>query len=142
MQQKFKEIKISKKDSVRDIDDLAVDIGTNITRARLLAGLTQLELAKMMGTTQPSLARYERGSQLPGNRFLLRVADALKTNVVAPTFESIVDNKKSKHSHSYPEDTTRTLHYITSVITDSYTSDRLYSARTSNTQWSTASNAI
>jgi transcriptional regulator with XRE-family HTH domain len=48
-----------------------------------------------MKTTQPSLARYERGSQMPGNRFLIRIANALNTNVVAPTFECLEQRNKS-----------------------------------------------
>lgn len=98
--QNYKEVGIPVKEAIRDADEMAVDIGSNIIRARLLAGLTQEQLAKKMETTQPSLARYERGSQMPGNRFLLRVAAALNTNVVAPTFQSLVEKSQSERVQS------------------------------------------
>src|SRR5215218_8026843 len=41
------------------------DVATIIRRARTGAGLTQRQLAKRTGTSQPALARYESGAALP-----------------------------------------------------------------------------
>jgi transcriptional regulator with XRE-family HTH domain len=74
-----------------DEQDLAIEIGGNIAEARVACGLTQLELAKRMNTLQPSIARAESGLKLPSHSYLLRVAKALKTHLVAPTFKNIMD---------------------------------------------------
>ena len=49
--------------------------GTLIREARRRAGLTQLELAARLGTTQSAIARLERGATEPSFE---RVVDALK----------------------------------------------------------------
>lgn len=45
--------------------------------ARIAAGLTQKELAERMGTTQPAVARLERGERLPTVDTLYRLATVL-----------------------------------------------------------------
>ena len=127
MQPTHKEIKINKKESVRDEYDLAVDIGSNITRARLLAGYTQVELAKKMGASQPSLARYERGSQMPSNHFLLRVADVLKTNIIAPTFESVVEHKRNKFCYGNVDYTPHENYFVRVNVMTENVGDKTYS---------------
>ena len=47
-----------------------------VIRARNRAGLTQEELARKMGTTQPTVARMEGGRTLPSMRTLERLATA------------------------------------------------------------------
>jgi len=47
-----------------------------VTLARNRAGLTQEELARRMGTTQPAVARMESGRTLPSMRTLERLATA------------------------------------------------------------------
>lgn len=42
-----------------------MSIGTEIKSRREAAGLTQLELAKMLGVGQSLVAQYERGSKQP-----------------------------------------------------------------------------
>ena len=69
-------------------DELAVDIGVNVFAARTKKGWTQTQLAKKMKTVQPSIARIELGNTIPSLDFLLRIAKALGTGVVAPTFEA------------------------------------------------------
>ncbi len=69
-------------------DELAVDIGVNVFAARTKKGWTQTQLAKKMKTVQPSIARIELGNTIPSLDFLLRIAKALGTGLVAPTFES------------------------------------------------------
>lgn len=48
-----------------------------IARLRLERGLTQAQLAELVGTRQPSIARLERGQTQPTFEFLARVAAAL-----------------------------------------------------------------
>ena len=48
-----------------------------IARLRILRGLTQEQLADLVGTKQPSIARLESGSAEPRLSFLRKVAGAL-----------------------------------------------------------------
>jgi len=48
-----------------------------ITRLRIMRGLTQRQLAELVGTTQSSIARLESGRELPRLSFLQRVVEAL-----------------------------------------------------------------
>jgi predicted transcriptional regulator len=48
-----------------------------IARLRIMRGLTQEELAEMVGTKQPSIARLESGKDTPTLGLLRRVAAAL-----------------------------------------------------------------
>ena len=48
-----------------------------VARLRIMRGLTQKELADLVGTKQPSIARLESGSDLPRLSFLQRVVEAL-----------------------------------------------------------------
>ena len=53
-----------------------IGIGYLILKARAAAGLTQRELAMEIGTSQPTVARWESGAQLPSVRSLTRIAEA------------------------------------------------------------------
>jgi transcriptional regulator with XRE-family HTH domain len=48
-----------------------------VARLRIMRGLTQEQLAQMVGTKQPSIARLESGSVVPRLDFLRRVVEAL-----------------------------------------------------------------
>ena len=52
-----------------------------IARLRIMKGLTQKELAALVGTKQPSIARLENGKSLPSLSFLRRVAAALGAHI-------------------------------------------------------------
>lgn len=52
-----------------------------IRRARVSAGLTQTELARRAGTSQPAVARYEAGVASPAVRTLERLLRVLGTRV-------------------------------------------------------------
>ncbi len=52
------------------------DLAAALIDARSQAGLTQGELARRMGTTQPVVARLESGRSRPSMRTLQRLADA------------------------------------------------------------------
>ena len=55
--------------------------GYQIARLRILRGLTQTQLAEMVGTRQPSIARLENGSSIPSLTFLQKVATALNAKI-------------------------------------------------------------
>jgi DNA-binding XRE family transcriptional regulator len=55
--------------------------GYQIARLRIAHGLTQAQLAEMVGTHQPSIARIESGKSLPSLLFLERVASVLNARV-------------------------------------------------------------
>ncbi len=72
-----------------ELRELNYIVGARIKEAREKEGLTQKELAKKMGTLQPSIARAENGSVSLSQSFLFRAARALNTELVPPTFASI-----------------------------------------------------
>jgi len=53
-----------------------------LARLRMLRGLTQEQLAGLVGTKQPSIARLESGAVEPRISFLRKVAAALDSRVV------------------------------------------------------------
>ena len=55
--------------------------GYQIARLRIRRGLTQAQLAEMVGTRQPSIARLENGNSTPSLSFLRRIADALDARI-------------------------------------------------------------
>ncbi len=58
-----------------------LDPGYQVARLRILRGLTQTQLAELVGTRQPSIARLENGSNVPSISFLNRVAEALNARI-------------------------------------------------------------
>lgn len=55
--------------------------GYQVARLRMLRGLTQAQLAEMVGTRQPSIARLENGSSTPSLSFLSKIAKALNAKI-------------------------------------------------------------
>lgn len=55
-----------------------MDLGTVLETARRARGYTQIELAELVGTTQPSIQRYENNLREPDPDVLTRIATALK----------------------------------------------------------------
>ena len=70
-------------DVKREYDALAweFEFSAELLRARLRAGLSQVELAERMGTSQSAIARLESGRTLPSAKTLLRFAEATKSKV-------------------------------------------------------------
>jgi transcriptional regulator with XRE-family HTH domain len=58
------------------------DLAKSVIEARNRVGLTQAELARKMGTTQPVLARLEGGRARPSMRTLDRLARATGTRLL------------------------------------------------------------
>jgi DNA-binding XRE family transcriptional regulator len=73
------------KEQLKDTEFSAIarelEPGYQIARLRIAHGLTQAQLAEMVGTRQPSIARIESGKGLPSLLFLERVATALNARV-------------------------------------------------------------
>ena len=59
----------------------ALEPGYQIARMRILRGITQSQLAEMVGTRQPSIARLENGASLPSLSFLQKIAAALNAKL-------------------------------------------------------------
>lgn len=71
---------------VSDKELISIRLGGLITAARIHSKMTQAQLAKKIGTKQPSLARAERGEVTPSVEFLFKIAKALKTDFIFPSF--------------------------------------------------------
>ena len=57
-------------------------IAEKVAERRQASGLSQRELAELVGTTQSAIARLERGGRPPRIDTLLRIADALDCDLV------------------------------------------------------------
>ena len=62
-------------------EDQELEPGYQIARMRIMRGLTQAQLAELVGTKQPSIARLETGNGLPSLSFLEKVAAALGARI-------------------------------------------------------------
>ena len=60
----------------------SIMVGSAVRAARRRAGLSQVELARRAGTSQPSIARLERGMVSPTVMSLDRIARALGADLV------------------------------------------------------------
>lgn len=52
--------------------------GITIKVRRIRAGLSQTELAKLVGLTQPVISNLENGLYIPGPELMQKINDALK----------------------------------------------------------------
>ncbi|MCX6056499.1 MAG: helix-turn-helix transcriptional regulator [Chloroflexi bacterium] len=79
---KFEDWEVEKN---KDPDFLAaakeLEPGYQVARLRMLRDLTQAQLAEMIGTRQPSIARLENGSSTPSLSFLSKIAEALGATI-------------------------------------------------------------
>jgi transcriptional regulator with XRE-family HTH domain len=57
-------------------------VADKVSERRQAVGLSQRELAELVGTTQSAIARLERGGRPPRIDTLLRIADALECDLV------------------------------------------------------------
>lgn len=82
-------------------DDIALELGLVVAEARIRAGFTQEELARKIGTKQPSIARIENGSSLVSSLLLIKIAKALDIKLILPKFDfEIKVNVKTKNAES------------------------------------------
>lgn len=62
------------------------EIAVELIQARLRAGLSQVELAALMSTSQSTIARLESGQTLPSTKTLLRFAEATRSKIQVRLF--------------------------------------------------------
>lgn len=74
---------------------LSFEIAKRITEARIRRGISQKKLAKLMNTHQSAIARLESGRSPQSITQIERVAKALKTEVIPPTFGCLKDRNFS-----------------------------------------------
>jgi len=63
------------------VESRRLEPGYQVARLRLLRGLTQDQLAEIVGTSPIAIARLENGSSVPSLSFLERIAEALDATV-------------------------------------------------------------
>jgi len=63
------------------IDEVVVALGAEIKKVRTDAGMTQAELASLIGVRQPAIVRIEQGQNVPTWRTLEKIANALNVKV-------------------------------------------------------------
>jgi transcriptional regulator with XRE-family HTH domain len=85
--QKWREQQMQDSEFVAELEKL--EPGYQVARLRIKLGITQAQLAEIVGTKQPSIARLENGDSSPSLSFLEKVAEALgaevKVNLVLKT---------------------------------------------------------
>ncbi len=83
------------KDAAFDAAAKELEPGYQVARLRIQRGFTQTQLAEMIGTRQPSIARLENGSSLPSISFLNKIATALDAKIEV---RLIAENKTEYHT--------------------------------------------
>ncbi|HLX33068.1 MAG TPA: helix-turn-helix transcriptional regulator [Gaiellaceae bacterium] len=68
--------------ATRDRGWFFAQIADRVAERRGAMGLSQRELAELVGTTQSAIARLERGGRPPRIDTLLRIAEALQCDLV------------------------------------------------------------
>jgi transcriptional regulator with XRE-family HTH domain len=68
--------------STPEEERLLASIAEQVVAQRRARELSQLELAELCGTTQSSIARFERGGRPPRVDTLLRIAQALDCELI------------------------------------------------------------
>ena len=68
--------------ATRDRGWFFAQIAEKVSARRAERGLSQRELAELVGTTQSAIARLERGGRPPRIDTLLNIADALECDLV------------------------------------------------------------
>lgn len=107
----YKEYFKKNKVKLTDKQFIAVQLGGLITAARLHSRLSQTELAKKIGTQQPSLARAEKGELVPSVEFLFKIAKAIGTDFIFPKFGFMEAKERTSYNTSHiPSPFTYTPH--------------------------------
>ena len=81
-----------------DSYDLKFEIAEMLIRARISKGLSQANLAKLIKSKQPNIARIENGNSLPSLRTLDTIAQALGSYLISPKFAFLEEEDKKIES--------------------------------------------
>ncbi len=77
-------------EKIKDPDFLAaaeeLEPSYQVARLRMLRGLTQAQLAEMVGTRQPSITRLENSTSAHSLSFLSKIAEALGVKIEVKLF--------------------------------------------------------
>ncbi len=105
-----------------------------LTRLRLIRGLTQEQLAERVGTKQPSIARLESGEMAPRLSFLRQVVEALDGRLIIsiePKEDSKNDDGQDKDNMANPSALTdETAKPLADMIEDLFSSLNMNKAAT------------
>ncbi len=100
--------KLLEKESFRkeyENQKLTLWIAGEVIRVRISKNKTQEELAHLVKTKQPSIARIESGNSLPSLKMLEKIAKALGVKLIPPSFENIKNNSLTTGDISNNNDT-------------------------------------
>lgn len=75
-------------------EDFAYQLSRELVRARISKGLTQIELATKLKTSQSAVARAEAGTKAPTILFLMRLARVYGTQLMSPRFAFLITPQK------------------------------------------------
>ena len=96
-------------------DDYALEIGERIVRARKEHGLTQVELAELVGVSQRSMQAYENGEVVP-YRKMKEIAAVLEVStawLLHGTESAGEDSERLARIEGQVEDLTKALRVLT-----------------------------
>ncbi len=114
----LKDPKFRKEYESKDTRDLTIRVSSKIQEARIYSGFTQTSLAKKMKTHQSSVARAERGNSLPSLTFLQKIAEALGTYLVEPSFGFL--EKKTQGWRERLNDNEKTVFILPKTQSNNY----------------------
>jgi len=80
---------IDSKDIEKLDKNLAYQIGKMVVKARVFKGITQNELADLVKTKQPSIARVESGVTAPSLGFLEKIVQAMDLTLLPPRIKEL-----------------------------------------------------
>ena len=76
-----------------DTNDYKAKIGTLIQESRQNRGLTQIQLAKALGTSQSAINRIEKGGQNISLEMIARISDVLSHDIMTLNKSSKINPK-------------------------------------------------
>lgn len=62
-------------------EDVCAKFKENVRIKRLERGLTQCDMADILGTSQPAYSALERGTRVPGLDMIVRISNALDVTI-------------------------------------------------------------
>ncbi len=109
--------------------DLAFEVGHMVVEARIMQGVTQAQLAELVGTKQPAIARIENGNHLPSLGILEKIAQAFNTYLVPPRFGFMVEKEDLINVESQDSGFVNSTMRPTSLFVTGFSTNADYSSR-------------